>query len=86
MRQLSALRYSSICPFKVHALICGCLLSVEFTEFASIPFFSTGVVIGGGGLNFPLSRARISFGVFHPAASMVEMSSSVPGCHLPLLL
>ncbi|GJR34939.1 hypothetical protein Tco_0808794 [Tanacetum coccineum] len=26
--------------------------------------FSTDVVIGGGGLNFPLSRARISFGVF----------------------
>ncbi|GJW69372.1 ribonuclease H-like domain-containing protein [Tanacetum coccineum] len=32
--------------------------------------FSTGVVIGGGGLNFPLSRARISFGVFVRRANL----------------
>ncbi|GJX71681.1 hypothetical protein Tco_0308852 [Tanacetum coccineum] len=32
--------------------------------------FSIGVVIGGGGLNFPLSRARISFVVFMRKANM----------------
>ncbi|GKA76500.1 hypothetical protein Tco_0782961 [Tanacetum coccineum] len=63
-----------------------CLTSSWNSQNLLAFLFSTGVVIGGGGLNFPLSRASISFGVYDLAASMAEMSSSVPGCQLPLLL